>query len=112
MKIANNTFSLTMSIPYCRSTHSWSTCLLSNLPLNKNPVARGFEELSENVLIRGAARLLQIATNFQSSAEASKYLIKEILEDKNTEAVILVVASGACGSPNRGEDASYLSKVV
>ena len=53
--------------------------------------------------IREAARLLQIATNFSVQYQSFKIQIKETLEDKDTEAVILVDASGPCGSSNRGE---------
>ena len=54
--------------------------------------------------IHEAARILQIATNFQSSIETAIYLIREISEDLDMEAVISVGASSAFSSSNQGED--------
>ena len=54
--------------------------------------------------IHEAARILQIATNFQSSIKAAIYLIREISEDLDMEAVISVGASSAFSSSNQGED--------
>ena len=84
------------------------------IPLNKNPGVRpiGVGETLRRIIgkaigwvlkndIQEAAGPLQVATGLESGAEAAIHAMKEIFEDDNCEAVILVDASNAFNSLNR-----------
>ena len=84
------------------------------IPLNKNPGVRpiGVGETLRRIIgkaigwvlkndIQEAAGPLQVATGLESGEEAAIHAMKEIFEDDNCEAVILVDASNAFNSLNR-----------
>ena len=84
------------------------------IPLNKNPGVRpvGVGEVIRRITgkcigwvmkkdIQGAAGPLQMATGLQSGAEAAIHSMKEIFDDEQTDAVILVDASNVFNSLNR-----------
>ena len=84
------------------------------IPLDKNPGVRpiGVGEIMRRVVgkcigwvlkkdIQESAGPLQVATGLDSGAEAAIHAMKEIFEDDETDAVILVDASNAFNSLNR-----------
>ena len=88
------------------------TCNL--IPLNKNPGVRpiGVNEILRRIIgkavgwvlktdIQEAAGPLQVATGLESGAEAAIHAMRQIFEDQNCEAVILVDASNGFNALNR-----------
>ena len=91
---------------------SYVACRL--IPLDKNPGVRpiGVGEILRRVVgkcigwvlkddIQDCAGPLQVATGLQSGAEAAIHAMREIFENNETDAVILVDASNAFNSLNR-----------
>jgi len=91
---------------------AYTTCNL--IPLNKNPGVRpiGVGEILRRIIgkairwtlkqdIQQAAGPLQVATGLESGEEAAIHAMREIFEDDDCEAVILVDASNAFNALNR-----------
>ena len=94
------------------SLEAYTTCRL--IPLNKNPGVRpiGVGETLRRIIgktlgwvlkddIQVIAGPLQVATGLESGAEAAIHAMKEIFENEDCEAVILVDATNAFNSLNR-----------